>query len=570
MKELAAKIVIVEDELSVAEVVRDCLDSMGYEVAAMVESGGDALMKVRESQPDLILMDIVLEKNNEDGIEIAERIKKELQIPVVFLTGYTDEVYIERAKRAEPMGYLVKPFNRNELKAVVELALAHAETERERNLIHQQVARRLEFEKVISTISQQFVGTISIDEGIGKSMGLLARLRKAEYAYLCIFNQDGRGYRCIYDWESGRAENGAPAEPGKRELFLIPQWLNKLKRGETIHVKTVSNVSEEERSDEKLLINRELHSFLIIPVKASSEVVGFIGFESRERLTDWTEDDVMLVRVATEIIMQVYERKKQEEELNSYRNHLEDMVSRRMREISAINERLEREIVERTLTEEKLKTSLREKEVLLREIHHRVKNNLQVVSSLLNLQARTLDDPTITELINESRNRVRIMALVHESLYESEELDRVDYGEYLRRLVNYLFRSYSREDVTYELDASRVHLDISMAVPCGLIVNELVSNCLKHAFPEGRGGKVNISIESGDNGTVTLKVRDTGIGLPDDHDIDNPASLGLQLVNDLVLQIGASMNVSVQNGTLYTLTFEHQPQGMLTARSGSH
>ncbi|MHC9538903.1 MAG: histidine kinase dimerization/phosphoacceptor domain -containing protein [Vulcanimicrobiota bacterium] len=569
MEKMAAKIVIVEDEIYVAEVIRDCLKSFGYEVTAMLETGEEAIKKVRESPPDLLLMDIVLEKNGEDGIEIADRIKNEFQIPVVFLTGYSDEEHIERAKRAEPLGYLIKPFNRNELKAVVELALSHAKIERERSLIYQQISRRLEIEKVISSISQQFVGKISIDTGIRKSMALLAKLRKAEYAYLCLFNEDGKSYKCIYDWQNCLDEKDMPDKPVKREFSLISPWIEKLKKGKIIHVKTVSNVSDDETEAEKRLLDKEIHSFLIIPVKTSSKVVGFIGFESRERSTDWTDEDVMLVRVASEIIIQVYERKKQEEELNTYKNHLEDLVSKRTMELSAINEELEKKIIEQALTEERLKTSLREKEVLLREIHHRVKNNLQVVSSLLNLQARALNEPAITDLVNESRNRVKIMALVHESLYESEELDRIDYGEYLRKLVNYLFRTYNRSDVTYELNATRVHLDINVAVPCGLIVNELVSNSLKHAFPDGRRGVVSISLDAGNNGTVTLRISDNGVGFPLNYDFKNPSSLGLQLVNDLALQIEAQMQVSFLGGAAYTLTFARQPQEMLIAQGGA-
>ncbi len=568
MDAMAAKIMIVEDDRSVADVISNCLDSLGYEVTAVVEAGREAILKIRELPPDLLMMDIVLARDGEDGIEIAERIKKEFQIPIVFLTGYADEDYIERAKRTEPMGYIIKPFKSNELKAVVELALFRAQTERERSFMYQQISRRLELEKVISSISQQFVGMISIDEGIRKSMALLGKLRKAEYAYLCLFNEDGHSCECIYDWENRHDEQVTQDKCRKREFFLISPWIAKLKKGQIIHIKSVSNVSEEEREVGKLLLDKGLHSFLIIPVQAMSKVVGFIGFESKERATDWTDDDVMLFRVASEIIVQVYERKKQEEELNSYRNHLEDIVSMRTGELSAINEQLEQKIIELTLTEERLKTSLREKEVLLREIHHRVKNNLQVVSSLLNLQARTLKEPAIADLFNESKNRVKIMALVHESLYESDELDRVDYGQYLRRLVNFLFRSYSRNDVTCELHARRVHLDISLAVPCGLIVNELVSNSLKHGFPEGRGGVIGISIDTDENGTVTLKISDDGVGFPQNYDFNNPSSLGLQLVNDLALQMGASMQVSVEGGTSYTLTIAQQHREKMVVQEG--
>jgi len=370
---MACKILIVEDEMHIAEVIKDNLEEFGYEVSAMVDNEREAILKIRESMPDLLMMDIVLNKNGEDGIEIAERIKKEFQIPTVFISGYYNKDYMDRAKLIEPMGYIIKPFKSTDLKAVVEMALFRAMAERERQEMYQQIARRLEMEKVISAISQQFVGMLSIDEGISKSLALLGKLRKAEYAYFCIFCANEENCECIYDWRVSDYEDEKQRVPGGRKFCLIPKWIEKLKKGEIIHIKTVSGASDD---NEKSFIERDLHSFLIIPVQIMSRVVGFIGFDSRERATDWTDDDVMLVRVASEIIFQVYERKKYMEELNSYRNRLEDIVSVQTKELSDIILKLEQEILQNKLTEGKLKTSLRDMDILLREFHQRVKSSL--------------------------------------------------------------------------------------------------------------------------------------------------------------------------------------------------
>ncbi|MGV8119549.1 MAG: response regulator [Candidatus Xenobiia bacterium LiM19] len=373
---MACKILIVEDEMHIAEVIKDNLEEFGYEVSAMVDNEKDAILKIRESLPDLLMMDIVLDRNGEDGIEIAERIKKEFQIPVVFISGYYNKDYMERAKLIEPMGYIIKPFKSTDLKAVVEMALFRAMAERERQAVYQQIARRLEMEKVISSISQQFVGMLSIDEGIRKSLALLGKLRKAEYAYFCLFCANEESCECIYDWRILDDINEEHGTPRERAFCLIPTWIEKLKKGEIIHIRSVSGASDDKMESEKSLLDKDLHSFLIIPVQIMSKVVGFIGFESKERATDWTDDDVMLVRVASEIIFQVYERKKYTEELNSYRNRLQDVVSLRTKELSDIILKLEQEILQNKLTEEKLKTSLRDMDILIREIHHRVKSIL--------------------------------------------------------------------------------------------------------------------------------------------------------------------------------------------------
>lgn len=211
-----------------------------------------------------------------------------------------------------------------------------------------------------------------------------------------------------------------------------------------------------------------------------------------------------------------------------------------------------RDVTQRMLNEEKIRASLREKEALLKEIHHRVKNNLQVVSSLLGLQSRTISDPGVRKMFQESQNRVHSMALLHESLYQSDNLSQIDFPAYIRQLADYLFRCYGvtgdgRISLRTELDALSLTLDA--AVPCGLIINELVSNALKYAFPEGREGEIHIGLHGEPNSMARLVIADNGIGLQGDVDWSTTRSLGLRLVRSLAMQLGAKLEVKSQAGT---------------------
>ena len=218
---------------------------------------------------------------------------------------------------------------------------------------------------------------------------------------------------------------------------------------------------------------------------------------------------------------------------------------------------IQRDITERKRAEEQIRTSLREKDVLLQEIHHRVKNNLQIVSSLLYLQASRTEHPGAVSALRESRNRVKSMALIHERLYQSPNLASVDMKEYTRSLVRDLRNFYrsGQGSVRMTLTIDDIPLGITEAIPCGLIINELVSNALKHAFPEGRRGTVAIELRRGDAGGTTLSVSDDGIGFPEQLDFKSSPSLGLTLVNSLVAQLGGTIDLDRGSGTVFTVQF---------------
>jgi len=217
-----------------------------------------------------------------------------------------------------------------------------------------------------------------------------------------------------------------------------------------------------------------------------------------------------------------------------------------------------RDITERKIFEEQIKSSLHEKEVLLREIHHRVKNNLQIISSLLNLQSGHIKDKELLKIFQESRRRVRSMAIVHEKLYQSENLSRIDFSQYLKSLTRSLFQMYGINPgmVHLKIDVKDVFFDINTAVPCGLLVSELVSNSLKHAFPQGRKGELHIEMSHYEGDRIKLIVKDTGVGLDKDLDFKNTESFGLQLVDMLTQQLQGEMIVKNEGGTTFIMLFK--------------
>jgi two-component sensor histidine kinase len=235
--------------------------------------------------------------------------------------------------------------------------------------------------------------------------------------------------------------------------------------------------------------------------------------------------------------------------------HQNRMVEKKTAELR--RELFERQIAEKELlaSEQKLRRSLAEKEALLKEIHHRVKNNLQIVSSLLYLQENDLNDTKGIEILRESQNRVKSMALVHEQLYSTEDLAKIDFGRYVQELAANLFDAYGIDQGRIRLDirAEDIDLEIDTAVPCGLIVNELVSNALKHAFPSESGGNVEVLIRMLDASRMEIAVADDGTGLAAPHTDTENQSLGLRLVDTLTAQLDGTLRVVSEKGTRFSI-----------------
>ncbi len=257
------------------------------------------------------------------------------------------------------------------------------------------------------------------------------------------------------------------------------------------------------------------------------------------------------------IIRDRTKRKLALEALEKAKKDLEKRVEERTSDLIKVNEELRREIKQREEAQEQINNSLKEKVVLLREIHHRVKNNLQVISSLLNLQSGYILDKKSLEVFRESQNRVRSMALVHEKLYRSKSLNKIEFSDYINSLARDLFNSYSVDSkrISFISNFEGTFLEVDTGILCGLIVNELISNSLKHAFPDGKKGEIYVSMHLNPDSKYDLIIKDNGIGFPSDIDFRNTDSLGLQLVTSLTSQLGGEIKLEGNGYTKFEIIF---------------
>lgn len=209
-----------------------------------------------------------------------------------------------------------------------------------------------------------------------------------------------------------------------------------------------------------------------------------------------------------------------------------------------------------------IRQNLREKEVLLSEIHHRVKNNLQVITSLIGLQVARAGDEASMELFNETYNRVLSMAMVHEKLYRKENYELINFREYIEDLIRHLANSYNihRKNIDFRINMENIYLDINIAIPCALIINEIITNSLRHAFKTADDGVIDVAVFRDEFSRLNMTVSDNGAGIPRGIDISRPTSMGLELINILTRQLGGTLELQGVKGTSYIIQFVEQPQ----------
>ncbi len=315
----------------------------------------------------------------------------------------------------------------------------------------------------------------------------------------------------------------------------------------------LASTSEEERQARtRDRCNGEgYESVALIPLHSDGEIIGLLQLNDRRKNMFTLE----MIRYFEEIGASVgiaLARKQAEEGLSKHRDHLKELVEERTAE-------LQKELTERKKAEEKIKASLKEKEVLLQEVHHRVKNNMQIISSLFHLQSKHIKDKQMLEIYKSSQERIKSMALVHERLYQSKDFAEVDFSEYIRSLSRRLLIIYEIDPKVIKLDLNikNIFLGVDTAVPCGLIVNELISNSLRHGFPDGKKGEIKIVMRLLNEDEIELTVSDNGIGIPKEVDFRKTESLGLHLLTLLAeQQLHGDIKLDRAKGTNFRIRFK--------------
>jgi PAS domain S-box-containing protein len=453
-------------------------------------------------------MDIML-KGKIDGIQTAEIILREFDIPVIYLTAYSDKKTLDRAKVTMPYGYIVKPFNEKDLYNAIEMAL---------------YKNRMEI-----------------------------KLKKSEKKFRLLYENNLSMYFTVDPSGLVLSVNSFGAEQvGHTPDELIGN--------------PVTNVFYE---DDKEFVRKQIEECLQNPyspftwelrkIKKDGSV---IWVQEHARAVE-NEEGKIVVLIACENITQ---RKTVEGELKKIKGQLEAKVTERTLQLSNINYQLSKEIEERKRIEDKIKSSLEEKEILLREIHHRVKNNLQIISSLLSLQSNSSNDKNLNKQFRDSQNRIYSMALIHEHLYESENLTKIEFASYIKTLAFTLHETYENRDlnIVMDIDIEDINLGIDVAIPCGLIVNELISNSLQHAFQNTSDKRnsdnkslisINMFIDK-PNDYYVLNYSDNGVGIPENIDVKTTNTLGLQLVYGLTQQLKGNIELTRSEGTNFTICFK--------------
>ena len=531
-------ILLIEDEEAHVELVGRAFESHTDQVRLTVAGSlQEARICLAESQPDLVIADLVLPDGR--GTEFLPAGDEERRFPLVVMTSHGDEQVAVEAMKAGALDYVVKSATTlADMPRIAERALREWGHIIERKWAEecQKLAKEvLELlnkskEKVniirdILLLIQEFsrfeAAGIRLREGEDfpyyEISGFPAHFVEAE-RYLCAHDQAGELIRDsegnpILECMCGNVIYGRtnPSFPFFTESGSF--WTNST-------TEFLASITEEDRQarTRNRCNSQGYESLGLIPLRSDSEVIGLLQLNDTRR----------------------------------------DMFTFEMiRFLEGIGASIGVALA-RKQAEEQIKASLQEKEVLLKEIHHRVKNNMQIITSLLNLQGGYIEDEKYSEMFRECQNRIRSMAIVHEKLYQSENLANIDFAEYIRSLASTLFQTYEAYGkIALKMNVEDISLSIDSAIPCGLILNELVSNSLKHAFPEGKEGEIKITLRSADENEIELIVSDNGVGIPEDVDIRNTESLGLQLVTTLAEnQLDGEMQLNRTEGTEFRIKFK--------------
>ncbi|MEO1184973.1 MAG: histidine kinase dimerization/phosphoacceptor domain -containing protein, partial [Cyanobacteria bacterium J06636_27] len=515
----------------------------------------------------------------------------------------------------------------------------------ERQRIEGELRFRVDFEKLITNISTEFINIAAnkIDNGINQALKTIGEFAGVDRSYVFLLSENSENINNTHEW----CASEIPSRINDLQNIYVEDialFLEKLRCGETLELSDVQDLLLQQIVEEQVFNTQDIESLIILPIVCSSNLIGFLGFESF-KMTTWTENSIILLKIVAETLGNVLGRKrveqalrvskerysraisagkvgvwewniqtnevyidsnlkamlgyKDEEIANQFVNWLQFVHSGDVGLVKAeINAYLEglipkyeiehrmvhkngealgfltrgtvvynqdgeptfmagssTDITARKQVEDKLKASLKEKEVLLKEIHHRVKNNLQIISSLLRLQSGYIKDKQALDIFQDSQNRVRAMALIHENLYQTKDLAKIEFSEYIRKLKNNLIRCYNIKNININTNIEKLYLKLDTAIPCGLIINELISNSMKHAFKNSDEGEIIVEFITLQKDKYSLSVSDNGVGVTANIDSLKKQSLGLELVWNLVEQLEGTIVYNSKLGTSFRIIF---------------
>jgi PAS domain S-box-containing protein len=581
-----SSILIAEDETILAKDIARSLSNMGHEIAATASSGEEAIELAKEKKPDLILMDIKL-SGETDGVSAALWIHENLDIPVVYLTAYTEREVVERAKQTQPYGFLAKPVGIMEMMNTIDTALYKSAAEKRAKQSEERYRQAVEHSpNPILTVDAD--GRIlswnracekttgySREEAIGRDAGdfiysegdspylkdLTRRVFAGEY-----FNKASLNFRVRDNEVKNMMSRAYPLTGPSGEVMECM-----LANTDITEIKQAEQALRDSEERLRVSFDTELVAWAISRLSDGTYIEANPGFLA---ITGYTRDELLGRSSINHGFFTPEERKSLVEDLEKQgrlhnqeltfttKNGLQRTILFSLGPISVKGEpcllATMVDITDRKDAEELLKASIREKEVLLREIHHRVKNNMAIINSLLSMRSEYPVDGNPRDMLEDIRNRIRSMAVAHEILYRSENLADLDAPVYIRNLLDHLMTAYGQVGVPVNLntDLQHIRLGLDTASALGFLLTELVSNSLKHAFTPDREGLITVSLNELHNGKLELTVADNGGGLPEDLDMENPKTMGFELINTFVEQLQGDITIDGEQGTRVVVRFE--------------
>ncbi len=394
--------------------------------------------------------------------------------------------------------------------------------------LENKLQKQLDNAELINTISRQFSKILpnEIDESINFTLSSIGNHIDIDRCYIVLFSKDKQTLTCTHEWNvtnnntlsTTLVDFSANSWPALFQALHEPI--------ESIYIRDIEELPPTWQVEKAFWRKHDVRAKLIVPLTCQDNVLGFISFDAITRQKVWSESDIILLsQTSSQFIAQALIRKS-------------------LYEKEQINKAL-------------LEDSLKEKEVMLREIYHRVKNNMQIIASLLRLQSNKLTDTVALEIISESQSRIQAMTLVHEKLYQSNDLAKIDARGYIADLTKSLAISYEQQQkVELKLAIDEAMIDIDQVIPLGLIINECILNSLKHAFDSNmKQPEIAINFRITEHSACELSILDNGSGLPDCLDTATSTTLGMSLIRSLTKQLGGSVNFNSQNGTEVAITF---------------